>query len=305
MGLLFLEQILNSLQFGLMLFLISSGLTLILGITNIVNLSHGSLVMLGAYISNTIIIFVGSFFWGAVLSLLCFFFLGILIEFTVLRNLYKKDHMDQVLVTFGLILFINEIVKIIWGSGSIYSELPNELSGNVEIFGEIIYSIYRILVILLGCLVAIIIYITITKTRLGILIRASASDPITVNFLGVNVPLLYKLIFSLSATLAGLAGMLLGPIVSIEPGMGEHLLIISFVVIILGGIGSIKGAFLASLFVGVIDTFGRVFLPSIFKYFFLESTANTVSNYVSSMMIYIVMVTILIILPKGFHQLKK
>jgi len=299
MGLLLLEQVFNGLQFGVMLFLIAAGLTLVFGIMDLVNLSHGSLVMVGAYLANTMIEWTGSFLLGILLALPATFAVGAVVEVVALRTLYARDHLDQVLATFGLILFFNEVIRVVWGPASLYAGLPEGLSGHVEILPGVQYPMFRLVIILVGLFVAGLIYFIVSRTRLGMLIRAGASNREMAGVLGVNIPLLFTFVFALGATFAGLAGMMLGPLTSVEPGMGEPLLILAFVVIIIGGIGSIRGAFIAAVLVGLVDTVGRVFLPMLLRSLVVESTADAMGPALASMLIYILMAAILVVRPRG------
>ncbi len=297
--LLLLEQAFNGLQFGVMLFLIAAGLTLVFGIMDMVNLAHGSLVMIGAYRATTLIDWTGSFIGGLVLAVPATFAVGVLVEVIALRTLYRRNHLDQVLATFGLILFFNEIVRIIWGPVSLYSGLPDYLMGHVEIIPGAPYPVFRLVIIAVGLAVAAIIYLIVAHTRLGMLIRAGASNNEMVGALGINIKSLFTFVFALGAVFAGLAGMMLGPLTSVEPGMGEPLLILAFVVIIIGGIGSIRGAFIAAIVVGLVDTVGRVMLPDLLRAFVSEAAADTAGPALASMLIYILMVAILVVRPQG------
>lgn len=281
--LLLLEQCLNGLQLGVMLFLMAAGLTLVFGIMNLVNLAHGSLYMIGAYLAATLVQATGSFGLGILLALAGTAAIGVALEMTVLRTLYARSHLEQVLATFGLILTINETVKIIWGPQAYFMALPDSLNGSVEIIPGAPYPAFRLAIILVGLLVAIGLYFLIARTRLGMLIRAGASNRAMVGALGVNIALLYSLIFGLGAALAGLAGMMAGPIFAIEIGMGEPVLIRAFVVIVIGGIGSVRGAFIAALLVGLADTFGRILLPPA----------------IAEMTIYMLMAAVLFWRPRG------
>ena len=297
--LLLLEQAFNGLQFGVMLFLIAAGLTLVFGIMDLVNLAHGALVMIGAYLATTLVAWTDSFILGMILALPATFAVGALVEVVALRTLYRRDHLDQVLATFGLILFFNEIVRIIWGPISLYSGLPDYLSGQVEIIPGAPYPVFRLLIIAVGLAVAAIIYFIVAHTRLGMLIRAGASNNEMVGALGVNIKSLFTFVFALGAVFAGLAGMMLGPLTSVEPGMGEPLLILAFVVIIIGGIGSIRGAFIAAIVVGLVDTVGRVMLPVLLRAFVDDAAADTAGPALASMLIYILMAGILVVRPQG------
>ena len=297
--LLLLEQAFNGLQFGVMLFLIAAGLTLVFGIMDLVNLAHGALVMIGAYLATTLVAWTDSFILGMILALPATFAVGALVEVVALRTLYRRDHLDQVLATFGLILFFNEIVRIIWGPISLYSGLPDYLSGQVEIIPGAPYPVFRLLIIAVGLAVAAIIYFIVAHTRLGMLIRAGASNNEMVGALGVNIKSLFTFVFALGAVFAGLAGMMLGPLTSVEPGMGEPLLILAFVVIIIGGIGSIRGGFIAAIIVGLADTMGRVLLPVFLRVFVSDAAADTAGPALASMLIYILMAAILVVRPRG------
>jgi branched-chain amino acid transport system permease protein len=298
-SLLFCQQFLNGLQFGVMLFLMASGLTLIFGIMDLINLAHGSLFMVGAYLCATVFQKTGSFMLGLLVALPGVAIVGILVEVFALRTLYARDHLDQVLATFGLILFFNELTKIIWGPRALFLDVPEALSGTIEIIPGAPYPTFRLAVIVVGIMVAIFLYLLITRTRLGMLIRASATNREIVGALGVNVKLLYTLVFGLGALLAGLAGAMAGPLFAVEVGMGEDILILTFVVIVIGGIGSIRGALVGAILVGLIDTLGRAFLPALFKLFLDPATADGVGASLDSMAIYILMALVLAWKPRG------
>ncbi len=297
-GLLFV-QALNGLQFGVMLFLMAAGLTLIFGIMNLVNLAHGSLYMVGAYLASVFLEKTGSFALAVVLALAGTALVGIVVEVVVIRALYARDHLDQVLATFGLILFFNEIVRIVWGKAALYMAVPGVLDGNVQVLPGIRYPVYRVAIIVVGLAVALFLYLFIARTRLGMLIRAGASNRAMVGALGVDITLLYTLVFGLGAALAGLAGLMAGPTVSIESGMGEPILILTFVVIVIGGIGSIRGAFVAAILVGFADTVGRAFLPPLLRVVLGPSAANQAGPALASMMIYVLMAGVLAFRPQG------
>ena len=240
--LLVLEQVLNGLQFGVMLFLMAAGLTLVFGIMGMINLAHGSLYMVGAYVCATVYQLTGSFWLALAATLFASALVGIVVERVALQTLYSRDHLDQVLATFGLILFFNELTKIIWGPRALFLDVPVALSGSVQIIPGVDYPVYRLAIIVVGGLVAFSLYWLIIRTRMGMMIRASASNREIIGALGVNVPLLYTLVFGLGALLAGLAGAMAGPVWSVEVGMGENILILTFVVIVIGGIGSVRGS---------------------------------------------------------------
>ncbi|HXW26930.1 MAG TPA: branched-chain amino acid ABC transporter permease [Xanthobacteraceae bacterium] len=297
--LLLLEQCLNGLQFGLLLFLLAAGLTLVFGIMDLVNLAHGSLYMMGAYFAATFTERTGSFVIGSVLALLATLALGIVVEVTALRRLYGRDHLDHVLGTFGLILFFNELVRLIWGPAGLSLPLPAWLNASVELIPGIAYPTYRIAIIVVALFVALFLYLLVMRTRLGMLIRAGASNREMIGALGIDIKLLYTLVFGLGAALAGLAGLMQAPILTVQIGMGENILILAFVVIVIGGIGSIRGAFIAAVFVGLVDTVGRAFLPDLLRLVLSASAASTAAPALSSMLIYLLMATVLVVRPAG------
>ena len=297
--LLVIEQILNGLQLGVTLFLMSAGLTLVFGIMQVINLAHGSFYMIGAYVAATVTAYSGSFLLGLVAALSAAALVGMLVELLVLRRLYKKEHVEQVLATFGLIMFFNELTRIIWGRQPLFMDVPSWLSSSVEIIPGIPYPSYRIAVIGVGLLVALFLYLMFTHTHIGMQIRAGASNRAMAGALGINIRLLYTLVFGLGTLLAGLAGVMAGPILAVEAGMGESILILTFVVIVIGGIGSVRGAFIGALLVGMVDTLGRAFLPALFRMFLSTAHADGVAASVASMSIYILMALILIWRPKG------
>ena len=297
--LLILEQVLNGLQLGVMLFLLAAGLTLVLGIMDFVNLAHGSLYMVGAFVGATVARWTGSYWLGLAAALPATALVGMAVEVIALRKLYERDHMDQVLATFGLILLFNELAKIVWGPQALFLDVPPQLSGTVQVIPGAPYPAFRLAIIAAGLLVAVFLYLLITRTRLGMLIRAGASDREMVGALGVNIRLLYTLVFGLGALLAGLAGIMAGPLYAVEVGMGEDILILTFVVIVIGGIGSVRGAMVGALLVGLVDTLGRAFLPSVFKLFLEASSAAAVGASLSSIGIYLLMAMVLALKPRG------
>ena len=297
--LLFIEQCLNGLQFGLLLFLLAAGLTLVFGIMDFVNLAHGSFYMLGAYFAATFAALTGDFITGVMLGLVATALVGIAVEVIAVRRLYGRDHLDHVLATFGLILFFNEAVRLLWGPAGLNLPLPEWLNTALQIFPGVHYSSYRLSIIVVALLVAFFLYFLVMRTRIGMLIRAGASNREMVSALGVNIKLLYTLVFALGAALAGLAGMMQAAILTAQIGMGENILIVAFVVIIIGGIGSIRGAFVAAIFVGLIDTIGRAFLPDLLKLALTSSAASTAAPALSSMLIYLLMAIVLVLRPEG------
>jgi len=296
---LVLEQTLNGLQYGVMLFLMAAGLTLVFGIMNLVNLAHGSLYMVGAYLATAFAGWSGSFVLGAALALPATLLVGVVVEVVALRTLYERDHLDQVLATFGLILFFNELIAIIWGRAAIYTSVPPFLGGHIRVLPGVPYPAYRAAIILVGVAVAVLLWVLVTRTRLGMRIRAGASNRTMVSALGVNIRLLYTLVFGLGAALAGLAGAMTGPIYSVQPGMGEAILIQVFVVIVIGGIGSIRGAMVGAIVVGMADTLGRAFLKPMLATVISPPAADKAGPALASMLIYLLMAAVLFFRPEG------
>jgi branched-chain amino acid transport system permease protein len=296
---LFLEQALNGLQLGVMLFLMAAGLTLVFGIMNLVNLAHGSLYMVGAYLSVAAFNLTGSYPLAVLLALAGTLAVGMIVELVALRTLYERDHLDQVLATFGLILFFNELVAILWGRAALYTTLPAWLSGQLELVAGLRYPTYRAAIIAVGLAVAVGLWYVVTRTRLGMLIRAGASNRTMVAALGVNIRLLYTVVFGFGAALAGLAGLMAGPIYTVQPGMGEDVLIEVFVVIVIGGIGSIRGALAGALIVGMVDTLGRAFLKPILGTLLSPTAAESAGPALASMLIYLLMAAVLAVRPAG------
>lgn len=293
------EQILNGLQFGIMLFLMSAGLTLIFGVMGLINLAHGSLYMIGAFVAATIASITGSFILALAAALSAAALAGAIVEITIIRKLYNRDHLDQVLATFALILIFSEGTRWVFGSFPLYLNVPSYLQGALTLPGGIQYPLYRITLIVLGLIIGAGLGLLITKTRLGIQIRAGENDREMVSALGVNISKLYTFVFALGAALAGLAGALVGAIQSVEVGMGEPVLILAFVVIVIGGIGSVKGALIGSILVGLTDTLGGIFLPKFFGLFMDLATATNVGSSIASMAIYILMSIVLVWRPTG------
>jgi len=286
MALFYLEQALNGLQLGVLLFLMAAGLTLVFGIMNLINLAHGSLYMLGAYFAATMLSQTGSLllalFAATAFTALC----GWTLEVVLFGRLYRRDHLDQVLCTFGVILFLNELVRIIWGPVALPMDLPPSLASNVKLVGDFTYPTFRLVIIGTGLLVALLLFVLITRTRLGMRIRAGAADRDMIAALGVDIRSLYSYVFALGAALAGLAGFMAGPILAVQVGMGDGVLVLALVVIVIGGIGSVRGALVAALLVGLVDTFGRVLLPAA----------------LADMGIYAVMAAVLFVKPGGLFS---
>lgn len=294
-----IEQLLNGIQLGIMLFLMAAGLTLIFGVMGLINLAHGSLYMVGAFACATVAAWTGSFWLGLVASLICAAAAGAIVELAVIRRLYHRDHLDQVLATFALILIFSEGTRWMFGSFPLYLDIPPLLEGAVTLPGDASYPVYRLAIIAVGALVALGLYLLIGKTRLGMRIRAGESDREMIGALGVDIRTLYTLVFALGSALAGLAGALVGALQSVQVGMGEPVLILAFVVIVIGGIGSIKGALLGALLVGITDTLGRLLLPQLLSLFVDPSQAGMIGGAAASMLIYVVMAVILAVKPRG------
>jgi branched-chain amino acid transport system permease protein len=301
---LLIEQVLNGLQFGVTLFLMAAGLTLVFGVMGLINLAHGSLFMVGAFAAAAVAGATGSFVLALGAALAAAAAAGAIVEVVVLRKLYRRDHLDQVLATFALILIFSEGTRWIFGSFPLYLNIPEALSGPVTLPGGIEYSRYRLFLIGVGIAVAIGLGLLITRTRLGIQIRAGESDREMIAALGIDISRLYTIVFALGAALAGLAGALVGAIQSVQVGMGEPVLILAFVVIVIGGIGSIKGALVGAILVGLTDTLGKLLLPGLFALIMTPSSAATVGSALASMAIYILMAAVLIWRPTGLFGVR-
>jgi branched-chain amino acid transport system permease protein len=295
---LLITQLMNGLQLGLLLFLLASGLTLIFGIMDFINLSHGSFYMVGAYFCGTIVSITGSFIAGVLIGLIGVFAVGALVERFIVRQLYLKDHLDHVLVTFGLILIFDTLVHLLWGPSGMAIPLPDILNGQVSM-GSLELPTYRLVIILAGLLVAAMLYFLVAKTRLGMLIRAGASNRNMVEALGININRLFLVVFALGTAMAGLAGMLIAPITEASIGMGNDIIIIALVVVIVGGIGSVKGAFYAALIIGMIDTMSRSYLDQLLQLMMPNTYAETAAPALSAMLVYILMATVLAFRPQG------
>ena len=292
-------QFLNGLQLGILLFLLASGLTLIFGIMDVVNLAHGSLYMAGAFLCATFTQWFDSFFLGLLAALPAVAIIGLLVELIVIRRLYQRDHLDHVLATFGLILAFDALTQMIWGPDGQVIPLPAWLDGQVMLTADIVLPTYRLAIITTGLLVAVGLFVLVTQTRLGMRIRAGATNRTMISALGINIGMLFSIVFGIGAVLAGLAGMMIAPITEASIGMGNQIIIVAFVVIVIGGIGSIKGAFVAAILVGLIDTMGRSYLDALFKLFMSAQNAETSAPAISAMLIYILMAVILAVRPTG------
>jgi len=295
---LIVEQALNGLQFGLMLFLLAAGLTLVFGIMDMINLAHGSLYMVGAYLAASAFTKTNSFALAALVAVVGTAALGALLEFTVLRRLYRRDHLSQVLATFALLLIANESVRMIWGDQPMLLSTPEMLSGPVEIVG-FVYPAYRLLLVGVGLGAAAGLYWLVSMTRLGMWVRAGASNREMAQAMGVDVRRLFTFVFAIGAALSALAGALLGPLLAVQVGMGESILILTFVVIVIGGIGSVRGALVGSLIVGVVDTLGRALLPTLLREVFRQEIASSLGPALASILIYMLMAAILFWKPQG------
>jgi branched-chain amino acid transport system permease protein len=301
---LFLVQILNGLQLGVLLFLIAAGLTLVFGVMDFINLAHGVQYMLGAYLAVAFYGLTGSFLPALILALLAALAFGLLLEFLVFRHLYDRDHLDQVIATFGIILFLNHGVRVLWGAAPLTLPVPDALTGTVVLMNGLLYPVWRIVIISTGLAVAVGLYVLVTYTRIGMLVRAGATHARVVSALGVNIERLFMIVFGFGTMLAAFAGIMIAPINSVEPGMGDNILILAFVVIVIGGIGSIRGAFIAALLIGLVDTLGRSFSVDILRLMMGPSPARIAGPAIASMLIYVLMAVVLYLRPAGLFPAK-
>jgi branched-chain amino acid transport system permease protein len=298
------EQLLNGLQFGITLFLMSAGLTLIFGIMGVINLAHGSLYMIGAYAAALVAAHTGSAGLALLGGIAAAAAGGIVIEFIVVRRLYERDHLDQVLATFALTLIINQGASMLFGRQPLFVSMPAALSGSVTLLPGLVYPVYRLAVIVLGLSVAAGLFLLIHYTRVGMLVRAGATHRQMVRALGVHVGQLYTIVFGLGALLAGLAGVIAGPITAVQVGMGEQILILAFVVVVIGGLGSVRGALFGALAAGLVDTMSRAFLPMLFRHLMDGSNADSLASGMSSISIYLLMALVLLVRPQGLLAAK-
>jgi branched-chain amino acid transport system permease protein len=301
---LFIVQVLNGLQLGVLLFLIASGLTLVFGVMDFINLAHGVQYMLGAYLAVTFYALTGNFLGALVLALAAALGFGLIIEFAVLRHFYGRDHLDQVIATFALILFLNQGVKLVWGAAPLNLPMPDLLSGSVFLMDGLLYPVWRLVIIASGLALAALLYVLVSHTRIGMLVRAGAANAAMVSALGVNISRLFSLVFGFGAMLAGFAGVMMAPLLSVEPGMGDPVLILALVVIVIGGVGSIRGAFLGALLIGLVDTLGRSFLVDLLRPVMGPSPARTIGPAIASMLIYLLMALVLTFRPTGLFPAK-
>jgi len=296
---LFLIQVLNGLQLGVLLFLIAAGLTLVFGVMNFINLAHGTQYMLGAYLAVAFYGLVGTFMGALGLALVTALVCGLMLEFLVFRQLYDRDHLDQVIATFGIILFLDDGVKVLWGAAPLTLPMPESLSGSVVLMEGLIYPVWRLVIIASGLGVAAGLFVLVTYTRIGMLVRAGATHAPIVSALGVDIRRLFMIVFGFGTMLAGFAGIMIAPILSVEPGMGDNVLILAFVVIVIGGIGSVRGAFFGALLVGLVDTLGRSFSVDVLRSVMGPSPARTVGPAIASTLIYVLMAAVLYVRPTG------
>ena len=299
MSVLIAEQVLNGLQLGMTLFLMAAGLTLVFGVMGLINLAHGSLYMIGAFACAAVAAATGSFWLGLAAALAAAAAAGAIIEVAVIRRLYARDHLDQVLATFALILILSEATRWFFGAFPLYLNMPAALTGTVDLPGGVTYPIYRLAIIAAGALVAVLLFLLIGRTRLGTRIRAGEADREMIAALGIDIGRLYTVVFAIGAALAGLAGALVGVLQSVQVGMGEPVLILAFVVIVIGGIGSIRGALIGALLVGVIDVLGRALLPLAFDRLVGPGAGSGIGAALASMSIYILMAVVLVLRPRG------
>ena len=301
---LLIVQTLNGLQFGVLLFLIAAGLTLVFGVMDFLNLAHGVQYMLGAYLAVMFYALTGNFLIALVLALAAALLLGLLLEFTVFRHLYDRDHLEQVIATFGIILFLNQGVKVVWGAAPLSLPIPDMFAGTIVLSPGILYPIWRLMIIGAGLAVALILYLLVSRTRVGMLVRAGATHARIVSALGIDIRRLFMIVFGFGTMLAAFAGVMIAPILSVEPGMGDSVLILAFVVIVIGGIGSMRGAFIAALLIGLVDTLGRSFSIDILRLIMPPSPARTVGPAIASMLIYVLMALVLYFRPAGLFPAK-
>jgi branched-chain amino acid transport system permease protein len=294
-----IEQFLNGLGYGLMLFLLAAGLTLVFGIMDTMNLAHGSLYMAGAYIAARVHESSGSFVGAVLIAMAATVLIAFVIEILVVRRLYGRDHLAQVIATFGIILIADDAVKAIWGPSPILASMPAALAGPVQLLAELPYPAYRLLLLGVGLLVALGLYLLVNHTRIGMLVRAGASNRAMAEFMGVRVRGVFSFVFALGAALAALAGALMGPISAVQIGMGEAILIPALIVIVIGGIGSVRGAFIAALLVGLVDTAGRAFLPPLLRVVLPPALAADLGPALAGIAMYVLMAAVLILKPAG------
>jgi len=302
---LLLVQVLNGAQLGILLVLVAAGLTLVFGVMNFINLAHGAQYMIGAYLTASIGTWAGSFWIGLLLALPACLAIGLVLEFLVFRHLYDRDHLSQVLATFGVILTIEEAMRALFGAAPLNVPRPEGLDGGVTVMPGLVFPAFRLAIIAAGLAVAGLLWVLVERTRIGMLIRAGATHPAIVAVLGVDIRRLFMLVFGFGAMLAGFAGGMAGPVLAVQPGMGDSVLILAFVVIVIGGIGSVRGAFMAALFVGLVDTLGRAVLPDVLRAFMSAPGARQTGAALASMLVYIAMAVILYVRPAGLFPVRR
>lgn len=301
---LLLIQALNGLQFGVLLFLVAAGLTLVFGVMDFINLAHGVQYMLGAYLGASFAAMTGSFWWALLLALPATLLAGLALEWLVFRHLYARSHLDQVLATFGVILTLNQLVRMVWGAAPLQVPTPELLSGGIQLMPGLVYPMVRVAILAAGLATAALLWLVVERTRVGALVRAGATNAPMVAALGVDIQRLFMLVFGCGAMLAGFAGVMAAPILSVEPGMGDTVLILAFVVIVIGGIGSVRGAFIAALLVGLIETLGRALMPDLMRLFLSASAARQAGAAIASMLVYIAMAAVLAWRPQGLFPVR-
>lgn len=296
---MFIEQVMNGLQYSALLFLLSAGLTLIFGIMNVVNLAHGSFYMVGAFCAASAAAITGSFFVAMLAAVFSAAIYGLIVERLIISRLYQRDHLDQVLATLGIIFFTNALVTLIFGRSPPYMSIPSFLQGSVPLLPGLNYPIMRLAFIGAGVIVAILLWLLISRTRIGMLVRAGADDNEMVDALGINIRRLFMIVFGLGAFLCGFAGVMAAPLMAVEIGMGEKVLITTFVVIVVGGVGSVRGALVGSLLVGMTDSFGRAYIPIWMSTLLPPQYSDSISSSLVSASIYILMAIVLLVKPQG------
>jgi branched-chain amino acid transport system permease protein len=293
------EQLLNGLGYGLMLFLLAAGLTLVFGVMDTMNLAHGSLFTMGAYIGATLSLYTGSFVLAVAGAVVGTVLLALALEIALMRRLYVSDHLVQVVATLGVILIVDDVVKATWGAAPIIAGAPQAFSQPIQITSDWAYPSYRVLVLVAGLAVAALLYALVNHTRLGMLVRAGASNRAMAQLMGVRVKQVFTVIFLLGAALAGLAGALMGPLSAVQNGMGETIMIPALIVIVIGGIGSVRGALVGALIVGIVDTLGRAFLKPLLGQVISPPAAEAAGPALASMLIYLLMAVVLALKPAG------
>ena len=294
-----IEQMLNGVGYGFMLFMLAAGLTLVFGVMDTMNLAHGTLFMLGAYFAATLHERCGSFVLAVLLAVVLTVVVGALLEMALMRRIYARSHLNQVVATFGVILLADDLVKWLWGPAPVAASTPAALAGPIELGFGLVYPAYRVVILCAGLLVALLLYLVVNHTRVGMLVRAGASNRHMAEMMGVRVKSVFTLIFLIGAALAGVAGSLMGPLTSVQVGMGESILIPALVVIVVGGIGSVRGSFIAAMLVGVVDTAGRAFIPPLLRAFASPTLAADVGPALASLTMYLLMALVLSFKPTG------